>query len=474
VTEGRAAGRDGRARSSGPGLALALALACLLFGLAPVAAPPAAAQATPTSGAVAQPTDSPLGRLLTEARRRLDARQPEAAYRLLEPQSALYAGSVEFDYLLGLAALDSARPGQAVLALERVLAAEPGNLPARAEIGRAYLQLNELSTARRELETVARSELPPQVRDTVQRYLDTVARLGEGRSPRWIVLLEAGAGWDTNVNFGSSFGEWVLSDGQSLVPLPASQPRASGFAAISAGVTYVAPINGWLDWTAGLQFAQRVNASQHNIDTGSADLSAGLATASGAHRYSMSLQHQHLRLDDAAFRDATGAIVQWQWDSGPRTQIGAYAQVFELSFPDQAVRDAQRRAAGVTAVHGFGGARAPTLAASLHVGRENVHDDVPQLSFGFHGIRSALSAVVAPRLRATVGWSYERREFDAVEPLFGTLRIDRQHDLRAGLEYEVDRRLTIAPAIAWTGNASTAAPSDFRRTQAFVYARYRF
>jgi hypothetical protein len=53
-------------------------------------------------------------------------------------------------------------------------------------------------------------------------------------------------------------------------------------------------------------------------------------------------------------------------------------------------------------------------------------------------------------------------------------RIDRQHDLRAALEYDVDRSLTIAPAIAWTRNASSVAPSDFRRTQAFVYARYRF
>ncbi len=435
-----------------------------------VVASPAAAQ-SPAGSAV---TETPLGRLLAEARRLLDARQPEAAFGLLEPQSPLYAGSVDFDYLLGLAALDAGRPGQAVLALERVLAAEPGNLPARAEIGRAFLQLRELEAARSELETVARSELPPQVRDTVQRYLDTVARLGEGRRPQWIVLLEAGTGWDTNVNFGSSFGQWVLSDGQSLVPLPASQPRSSAFAAVSAGVTYVAPINGWLDWTAGLQIAQRVNASQHNIDTGSADLYAGLATATGTHRYSMSLQHQHLRLDGAAFRDATGAIVQWQWDSGPRTQVGAYAQVFELFFPEEAVRDAQRRAAGVTLAHGFGGALAPTLAASLYGGNETVHDDVPQLSFGFRGIRTALAAVVAPRLRASVGWSYERREFDAIEPLFGTLRIDRQHDLRAGLEYEVDRRLTVAPAIAWTANASTVAPNDFRRTQAFVYARYRF
>jgi hypothetical protein len=469
VTDGGPADRAGPARTA-KGAALATVAVLLLSCAMPGGLSIAAAQAPSSAGAAT----SPLASLLDDARRHLDAGRAEAAWRLLEPRSPIYAGSVDFDYLLGLAALDSGRPGQAVLALERVLAAEPGHLPARAEIGRAYLQLRELESARRELEAVARSELPPQVRDTVQRYLDTVARLGEGRRSRWQVSLEGGAGWDSNVNFGSSFGEWVLSDGQALVPLPASRPRESAFVAVAAGITYVAPINGWLDWTAGLQLSQRVNPSQHNVDTGSVELSTGLATAVDAHRYSMSLQHQHLRLDDAAFRDATGAIVQWQWDSGPRTQVGAYAQAFELSFPDQSVRDALRRAAGLTLVHGWSGTLAPTLAASLHGGDERVRADAPQLAFGFQGVRTAGVVTVAPRWRATAGWSFERREFDAIEPLFGTLRVDRQHDLRAALEHDVDRRLTIAPTLAWTRNASTSAPSDFRRTQAFVYARYRF
>lgn len=439
------------------------------------AQPPAlTAPSTSPAEPARQRLDTPLGRLLAQARRHLDARQPEAAFTLLAPEEPRYAGSVDFDFLLGIAALDSARPGRAVFALERVLAAEPDNLQARAEIGRAYLQLRELETARQAFEAVASGELPPQVRDTVQRYLDTVARLGEGRRSRWIVLLESGTGWDTNVNFGSSFGEWVLADGQALVPLPSSQPRSSAFLALAAGLTYVAPINGWLDWTAGLQLSQRINPSQHNMDTGSAEVSSGLSTTTGTHRYSMSLQYQHLRLDGDAFRNAAGAIAQWQWDSGPRTQVGAYAQAFDLSFPDQPVRDALRLGAGLTLAHGWGGAASPTLAASVFGGNERVRADVPQLSFGYAGVRTAVGATLAPRWRASAGLAFERREADASEPLFGVLRIDRQYDLRIGLEHDVDRTLTIAPAIAWTRNRSTVAPGDFRRTQAFVYARYRF
>lgn len=488
MTERRASARGagttpiGATGRRAPGLGARCAAAVLSFaragvlglGLAFAALGPGAigsAHAGPDTDGAAE---AALGRLLADARAALAAKTPERAYRLLDDAAPRFAGATDFDYLLGLAALDTGRAGVAVLALERVLAADPGHLPARAELGRAHLMLRELGAARRELEAVARGELPAAVRDTVRRYLDTVARLGEGRRAAWAVTLEAGAGRDSNVNFGSSLGEWVLADGQALVPLASSRPRESAFAALAAGVTYAAPINGWLDWTAGLQVAQRTNASQHNIDTGSAEASAGLSSAFGAHRYTMSLQYQHLRLDGTAFRDAAGAIVQWQWDSGPRTQVGAYAQAFELAFPDQPVRDARRLAAGLTLAHGWGGALAPTFAAALHGGDEAVRADVPQLSFGFVGLRTAIGATLAPRWRANAGWSYERRAFDAPEPLFGVARTDRQHDLRVGLEHDVDRSLTVMPGLAWTRNASTLAPNDFRRTQAFVYARYRF
>jgi len=94
------------------------------------------------------------------------------------------------------------------------------------------------------------------------------------------------------VNFGSSFTEWVLADGQALVPLPASQPRESAFGSLGLGLSYVAPIDGRIGWTAGLQVAQRVNASQHHIDTGAAELNAGVSVTDGPQRYSMSVQHR--------------------------------------------------------------------------------------------------------------------------------------------------------------------------------------
>src|SRR3546814_15599854 len=61
-----------------------------------------------------------------------------------------------------------------------LLAVQPAHLQARAELGRAYIALNEPEAARRELALVESQEAVPQdVRETLQRY---VAALDTGLS----------------------------------------------------------------------------------------------------------------------------------------------------------------------------------------------------------------------------------------------------------------------------------------------------
>ena len=61
----------------------------------------------------------------------LDGRY-ESAYAELTPLVAEQAGAIAFDYLYGVAALETGRAVEAILAFERVLDQEPDNVEARA------------------------------------------------------------------------------------------------------------------------------------------------------------------------------------------------------------------------------------------------------------------------------------------------------------------------------------------------------
>src|SRR3954468_13750200 len=118
---------------------------------------------------------SALADALTDrARRLIGERNHQAAYKLLLPQEGARAGDPEFDYLLGVAALDSGNLERAVFALERVLAVQPNNHPARAEIARAYLERGEGDPARKEFEAVRRQPIPDDAKVTIDRFLSAI------------------------------------------------------------------------------------------------------------------------------------------------------------------------------------------------------------------------------------------------------------------------------------------------------------
>ena len=108
--------------------------------------------------------------VVEQARILLNSHQAGSAYTLLAPLSDERAGDPDFDYLLGIAALDSGQPGQAVFALERVLAVKPNDALARAEIARAYFALAEFDTSKQEFENVKTSaEVPATARATMDK-----------------------------------------------------------------------------------------------------------------------------------------------------------------------------------------------------------------------------------------------------------------------------------------------------------------
>ena len=87
--------------------------------------------------------------LLRDAESRLAQGDSAGAYTLLSPREAELAGNAYFDYLLGVAALDSGRIGDAIFSLQRSLAVEPGFSGARMELARAHFEAgdNELVLA---------------------------------------------------------------------------------------------------------------------------------------------------------------------------------------------------------------------------------------------------------------------------------------------------------------------------------------
>lgn len=110
----------------------------------------------------------------------------------------------------------------------------------------------------------------------------------------------------------------------------------------------------------------------------------------------------------------------------------------------------------------------------MQAGTETSRRGLDNLSYDFVGARAALSMGVGDGWRGFAAISWEARDFDGIEPIFGVARSDRQTELRLGAERALSADWSIAPAITYTRNRSTLGPNDFRRAQAGLTLRYRF
>lgn len=421
---------------------------------------------------------------IRQAERLLAAGRADEAWRMLEARAADLAGNPDFDYLLGLAALDSGRPGKAIFALERVLMARPDFLPARAEIARAYFMARETENARREFAAVAARQIPEAARQTIGRYLDAIDRgdLAAAARPKTRVELLVDAGYDSNVNFGSASGQWLLSDGTAVTPLAASLPRSSNTlgAALAFGASgpvtgsLAGPLAGRLEWNLGARASLRLYDRVSDFDQNQFDLSGGLTLTDGCHRYTVAALLQHLRLDGDAFRNAAGALLQWQCETDPRTLVGGSLQSFRLDYPGSGLRDARRNAIGLNAARILDTASRPILIGAISFGEENSRHGLDNLSHDFLSVRGGLVARLSADWRSSTVLSWEKRDFGAAEPLFGVVREDRQAEVRIEFERRVNNRTSLVPQLVHTRNRSTLSPNDFRRTQAGIQLRHRF
>ena len=144
----------------------------------------------------------------------LQQKKAEPAYRLLEKHEDEYAGWWEYDYLLGVAALESGKANLAIFALQRSLAMNPKLMGAHMDLGRAYFEVNEFVPAKAEFETVLNHSDKEPVNQVARNYLQIIQNKVSPVRFLFRYYLSTVAGYDTNANSATestTFGGYDLS-----------------------------------------------------------------------------------------------------------------------------------------------------------------------------------------------------------------------------------------------------------------------
>ncbi|WP_235536295.1 MULTISPECIES: surface lipoprotein assembly modifier [unclassified Sphingomonas] len=395
------------------------------------------------------------------------------AYAMLAPLVATRAGDPDYDYALGLAAADSGRPGEAILAFQRVLSVQPGNSQARAELARAYALGGDVDTAHAQFNTVVQD---PTLPDPVRQRFDSIVRRFDreiaGGGTDLSGFIDASAGHDSNINSATNLTTISIPLFAGLGPGTlggAARRIDKQYYDLQGGISVATPASRQMRVFGSLLGTWRDNIGDRTFDQASLTGTAG-ASYSLASRDVMSLsgQVQKFWLGHDGYRNAYGAIGQYTHLMGNGAALSVGAQLYRFDYDNDPLRDADRYALALSYADRI-------LVASVSGGKEEARRNAgDQFSNGFVNANLGFEQAIAPGLNVVGGISGELRRYDDADPLFLKKRKDEQIDASIGLKYLLTRSVYLRPRVTYTRNFSNIALYDFKRWTASLGVRFEF
>jgi outer membrane protein len=388
-----------------------------------------------------------------------------AAYLLLEPLEAERAGDVDYDYLFGVAGVESGNATRGAFALERVLATDPNHKDARAEMAKAHFILGETDASKAEFNNVLQQNPDAETKKTIEKLLTAIQKI-EGTTTTFGAYLGFGLGYDSNVSSAPSISSiGVPAFGGLLIQLDNSaREQSDNFMNLSGGFSVRHPFTDKLAVFGAVSGTSRINSDQTAFDNSALDFNAGLQYRQNQHNFSFALQDNHFDLDSEKFRHAYGATAQWLYNVDANNQVGSYLQYSRLIYHGNEIRNADRTIIGLNAAHVFAGDLSPVVFASLYGGREIARDSqFDFLSQDILGVRAGGQLSLNNKWQLFGSLAHELRDNDEDDPTFFKKRKDRQYDASLGLNFVPARDWSIKPQITYTKTDSNIELNSFDR-----------
>jgi hypothetical protein len=400
------------------------------------------------------------------------------AFELLEPFESERAGEIDYDYLLGVAAIESGQVSRGVFALERVLAQQPNHLSARAMIAKGYFRGGEAENARAEFQNILGQSDDPQLKKLIEDNMSAVDK-ATGQATTFAAFIDGGWGFDSNINSATSNSTVAapgIAPGLNLTLTSASREQSSKYLSLAAGASFRTPLSKNLSVFGSVQGSTRTNWNENMFDPSFVDFSLGLNYKRFIDSFTIALQRNNYDIDGNRFRKSHGVAAQWQRQLDDQNQVSLFLQTADLNYPQSGgVRDAQRSVGGAAWGHAFSGDKAPVVYLSGYYGQEDTDKArFDFLSNEFYGVRVGGQMVLNYKLVAFANTSYEVREYDKQDPAFLKTREDDQFDFSVGMRYLPIPGWTIRPQLSYLKNDSNISLFDFDRAVLSVNFRKDF
>jgi tetratricopeptide (TPR) repeat protein len=417
---------------------------------------------------------------LDRARAALAAGNARQAYAELAPLQDRLTGQPEFDYLLGVSALDSGRNDEAIIAFERVLALIPNHAGAQMDIARAYYAAGSFDLAEAAFLKLRASNPPPAAQQAINRYLETIEARKRQTQPGWATYGELGLGYDTNITgVPTDFGA-AAQQAFNLVGIEAtgnSIKRKAAFAQGGAGAEYSRPLSrGWSLFGGG-ELKGRAYRRETDFNSASGELRLGGALNSGENQWRATGSFLAFNQEGDApgepkptnDRRMGGLGLDWRHALDTKRQLGLGLQLNRVRFPENEIEDFDQVFASASFLKSFEARGVPLLYVSAFASHDRARnkfgDGVTSKTKDLAGARTYFQYSLTPKVQLFNGLALiHRRDRDqfarSTQVAHGR---DTYGELALGVLWNFREKCALRLQYAFSKNASNIDIYDFDR-----------
>jgi len=423
------------------------------------------------------PSESPnalLNQLISEQR------YPEA-YDLALKRRSEWEGDIEFDFLYGMAAIESGQPNESVYAFERVANnADTATLRGRArlELARAYFLTNNMLAAENLFNQVLASDPPQNVRNNIQVFLiaiDANKRTAES-SMDWSIAINGGH--DDNVNSATATGLIDAPLIGSIELNPDGLKTADEYADLILGMVYRRFItrDRIIDFNLNLNRHDNFSTEQFDVDSLRGDV--GFNHGSGLQRFRYSVQGHQVQVAGLNFQRSAGISASWQRAAGNGWFQSVTGSLNAIRFDNDSsdnndLRDVNQKliALGLNKI-----GESFTNSTNIYYANEDAMASIGEHNgrsyYGVaHSILWRLTDMHTPYLRLSL---QELDHNDKHPVFFNTTRSDSTATASLGWLWQFNRQFVISGELSYTESDSNIALFSYSRTKAQAGFRYQF
>ena len=416
---------------------------------------------------------------LQQARGLLAQGNPAGAFQVLAPLESKLAGQPEYDYLLGVAALDSRRLEDAIIAFERVLAVNPNHAGAQMDLARAYYATGSFDLAEAAFVKLRAAKPPATALAAIERYLDAIRERRQQTRAGWTSFGELGLGYDSNITgVPIDFGAAALQ-AFNLVGIEAtgnSVKRSAPFVQGALGGEYTSPLGSGWSWFAGGDLRGRAYRRERDFNSAAVEAHAGGALTTGANQFRALGSLLAFNQEGAApgepritnDRRMGGATFDWRHALDTRTQVGLVLQVNAVRFPDNRIEDFDQAFIALSWLKSFERKGLPLLYVTAFLTEDRARNELfdgATKSKNLGGARAYMEYSLAPKVQLFGGVAaIHRRDKDAFARSTTVEKgRDTYGETSVGVQWEFRDKCALRVQYAYSTNRSNIDIYDFNR-----------